>query len=152
MPNSRVELDTRVMDRIMRNLDGNAADAIRAIAFSLEAKTKQQIRALQAIDTGAMVNSVYTRTYKGAGQDGSNTSEGQVHSKVRGLNPDAEVEQLPVPRGPHEAFVGPSVKYAIAVHYGTGRMSGRPFLQNAVNDITRELENGFRNVVTDGER
>lgn len=152
MPNSRVEVDTRVMDRIMRNAPGNAADTVRAIAFSIEAKAKQQIRALRAIDTGAMVNSVYTRTHKGAAQDGSDTSEGQVHSKVRGLNPDAEVEQLPVPRGPHEAFVGPSVKYAIAVHYGTGRMSGRPFLQNAVNDVVRDLERSFGNVATDGER
>lgn len=152
MPNTRIEVDTTVIDRILRNAGANAEAGVRKIAFSLEGKTKRQIRAVRAIDTGALINSVYTRTYRGAAQDGTNTSEGQVQARVRSLNRSAELEQLPVPRGPHEAFVGPSVKYALHVHYGTTRRSGRPFLRNAVDEIGRELQDAFRDVATDGQR
>lgn len=152
MANPNVIVDTTVMNRILRNLKGNTADAVRAVAFSVEGKAKEQIKSLNAIDTGAMLNSVYTRTFKSAHSEGRASSEGAIASRVKALNKDAVMESLPIPRGEHEAFVGPSVEYAISVHYGDARRSGRPYLQNAVNDIGRDMERHFRNVVTDGQR
>ena len=152
MANPHVKVDTSVIDRILRNLDGNTSEAVRAVAFSVEAKAKEQIRVLRAIDTGAMLNSVYTRTAKSAYSGGRASSDGAVAARVKALNKDAKIEELPIPRGEHEAFVGPSVEYAIAVHYGDNRRSGRPYLQNAVNDVGRDMERHFRDVVTDGQR
>lgn len=149
MPNTRVEVDTTVLDRILRQLDGNVDKGVRSLAFSVEARAKAQIRLMRAIDTGALLNSVYTRTKKGAYSEGAAASEQAVHARVRALRPGVELEQLPIPRQ-HEAFVGPSVRYAISVHYGDTRRSGRPYLQQAVNDIGREMEQHFRDVVTGG--
>lgn len=144
-----VQVDTRVMDRIMRNMPGNAEDSVRAVAFAVEAKAKEQIRVLRAIDTGALQNSVYTRTAAGTHSAGRSSSWAQVAARIKSLRPSAQADELPIPRGRYEAYVGPSVNYAIAVHYGDARRGGRPFLENAVRDVADDLERHFRNVVTD---
>jgi hypothetical protein len=143
-------VDTRVLDSILLRLPGNAADNVRAVAFSVEAKAKEQIRVLRAIDTGAMQNSVYTRTAAGTYAEGRASSWGQIAGRIKALRRDAVADELPIPRGSLEAYVGPSVEYAIAVHYGDARRSGRPFLENAVQSVGRELASYFRDTVTGG--
>jgi len=145
MPRSNVEIDTTRMDRIIRNLDGNVADNVRAIAFNIEGKSKVNA----PIDTGALRASHYTNTYDGAKQNGSSTSEAQIANTVSGMN-EAEFVPLPQPANDHEAYVGPSVNYAIDVHYGTTRMTGRAFLADAVAAAENELEAAGRRICTDG--
>jgi hypothetical protein len=152
MANPRVKVDTTVLDRILRNIPGNTSKAVRSVAFEVEGHAKEQIKDLDAIDTGAMLNSVYTRTTKSAYSETRATSEAAIAARVKRLRPEAVITPLPIPRGEHEAFVGPSVEYAIAVHYGDARRSGRPYLQNAVDDVGRDMERHFRDVVTDGKR
>ena len=143
---SSTQLDTHVLDRIIAHLDGNVADNVRAIAFNVEGKSKVNA----PVDTSALRNSHYTRTYRGAAQNGGNTSEAQIAATVQGLNSGAEFVPLPVPANDHEAYVGPSVDYAIDVHFGTTRMTGRPYLADAVRDATDELEAAGRRICTDG--
>jgi hypothetical protein len=145
MPRSNIEVDTTRLDRILRNLPGNVADNVRAIAFNVEGKSKVNA----PVDTGALRASHYTKTYDGAQQNGSSASEAQIANTVRGMN-EAEFVPLPTPANANEAYVGPSVNYAIDVHYGTTRMTGRPYLADAVRDAENELEAAGRRICTDG--
>lgn len=78
-----------------------ASAVLRKTAYDIEADAKQLIQAYDAVDTGAMLNSVST-TIAGDGRNGVMTAE-----------------------------IGPTVEYAIYVHEGTSRMPGRPFLTDA---------------------
>lgn len=150
MPRSDVEVDTTRLDRILANLDGNVADNLAAVGFSVEAKAKVNIQRMHAIDTGALLNSVYTRTASGQRQNNRNTSFGAIESEVHGRNPDALTVELPAPESNHTVHVGPSVNYAIDVHGGTTRMVGRPFLAQAVRDVESELAEAMGDAITDG--
>lgn len=130
MPTS---LDTRVLDDIIRNLPGNRRDAIAKVAFSLEARTKINIRDMGAVDTGALLNSVAVSMQ-------GNSDVDAAMAEARARNPDAEVSPLPVPGDDHTAYVGPTVGYATEVHFGTGTMPGRPYLLQAVQDVADEFK------------
>lgn len=117
-----VELDTRVLDAIIKNLGGNVADAVAKAALSIEGRAKVKA----PVDTGALRASIYTST-----QNGDTSSAG--------TNP------LPVPTDDHTAYVGPSVEYGLFVEIGTVRRAGTPYLQPAV----RETEDEFRKLLAD---
>jgi HK97 gp10 family phage protein len=51
-----VKLDTKRLDQIVRNLDGNTERAIKRIAFQVEGYAKT----LAPVDTGALRNSINT--------------------------------------------------------------------------------------------
>lgn len=135
---SNTQLDTRVLDDIIRNLPGNRREAIRKVAFSLEARTKINIRDMEAVDTGALLNSVGVSM-----QGGGDVDTAMAEAKAR--NPDAELTPLPVPSDDHTAYVGPTVGYAAEVHFGTGTMPGRPYLLQAVQEVADE----FRQAIGD---
>ena len=140
----RVEVDTSRLNRILRNLNDNTGKATRATAFVIEAKAKQNIQTMQAIDTGSLLNSIYTRTSSGAYESGQ-----RVASVPPIPNNEAERQELPRPKS-NEATVGPSVNYGIYVELGANGVSPRPYLAQAVRDTTNELASHFEDVVTDG--
>lgn len=144
---TQVQVDTTVLDNILKQLGNNRELAVRTVAFAVEGLAKEQIRILRAIDTGAMQNSVYTRTAKGTFVEGKQSSWGQIAARIRARRPSAQADELPAPRE-GEAIVGPSVEYALSVHYGGGRRGGRPFLENAVREAGRGMAEHFRRVVT----
>ncbi len=147
----RLDVDTRRLNRILRNLGGNTAQAVRKIAFRVEAKAKVNIQQHGLIDTGAMVNSVYTSTNQGAFADGAQTAGAPGADR----NPEAISVPLPSPTNGNTAFVGPSVHYAIYHELGTHKMQARPYLGPAVESVASEVERNpemFREVVTDGSR
>ncbi|GEP38886.1 hypothetical protein NPS01_25490 [Nocardioides psychrotolerans] len=78
-----------------------ASAVLRRTAFAIEADAKALIVAMDAVDTGDMLNSVTTEI-TGDGRSGSMSAE-----------------------------VGPTVDYGIYVHEGTSVMAGRPYLANA---------------------
>jgi hypothetical protein len=135
---TRTELDTKVLDAIIKNLGGNVANAVAKGAFTVEAKTKINIQQMEAIDTGALLNGTSTSLMRGGTmQDGI--------AEARTRNPDATIIELPIPRDDHTAYVGPVVEYGPEVHFGNTRMAGRPFLSKAV----RETEDEFRKLLAD---
>lgn len=137
----KTQLDTRVLDGILKQAEPNARDAVMKAAFSIEAHAKVNIQQMDAIDTGALLNSVYTSVQ---GQ-----SNGQAAmSQAQALNPDAETVPLPVPNGPLKAHIGPSMEYSADVHFGTDTMPGRPYLLDAVTQVEREFAGMFKKVVT----
>lgn len=139
MPNSVVEVDTSRLDRILRNLEGNIEEALSAVGFSVEGKAKNNA----PVDTGALRNSIYTRAY-------SRDGESMARAMVRAANPQAEITPLPAPESRNVVHVGPSVNYALYVEFGTNRMGARPFLSQAVRDVTDEMAAAMGDAVTDG--
>ena len=127
------EIDTGRLNEILGNLGPNTQDAVRATAFTIEAKAK--VRA--PVDTGALRNSIYTRV-------------GRTPSQMPVVTGDAARAELPEPNEDTTAHVGPSVEYALYVELGTHRMAAQPFLGPAVNDATDELARNMGRAVTNG--
>lgn len=138
-----VTVDTSRLNRILRDLDDNTHDAVRAVAFAVQGIAQ----AKTAFDTGALRNSIYTRI---GNEDGYNAAAAAAKAK----NPDVETAPLPTPKNDTTAHVGPCVEYGIYQEFGTRYMRGRPFMVPAINQVADDLErnasNGpFRRVVTD---
>jgi HK97 gp10 family phage protein len=140
---ARVTVDTRRINQIIANLEGNTHDYVRAVAFAVEGVAKVNTPK----DTHALENSVYTRV-------GSEDGGPQAHAEARQRNPDAVLVELPRPKNETTAHVGPGVDYGLAQEFGTRTQAGQPFLIPAVQEVTRQMERGFmsqaRKVVTDG--
>jgi hypothetical protein len=142
----QVTVDTGRLTRILRNLGGNTRDAVRKLAFRVEAEAKvNAARNFHGTDdkpnTGALMNSIYVHM-----------SGGDSPPDVSNLNPDAISVPLPTPGNTTTAHVGPSVHYAIYQELGTHKMVARPYLAPAVETVASELERNpelFRGVVTD---
>ncbi len=133
-------IDTDRLNQILENLPGNRDQNVRAVAFAIERKAKVKA----PLDTGALRNSIYVRTSKGA------FSDGQPIAGLPDVVGNPVREELPqVNEG--EAAIGPSVEYGIWLELGTGRMSARPYLGPAVNSSASEMQQAMTNVVTDGE-
>lgn len=133
MPTSfRVDLDTKVLDGIIKHLGGNVAEAVAKVGFAIEARAK--IKA--PVDTGALRASIYTSLH-----EGGRASEAMGEARAR--RPEVVTDALPVPRDSHTAYVGPSVEYGIAIELGSTRRPGTPYLQPAV----RETEDEFRKLL-----
>ena len=124
-------LDTRELDRIIREMDGNKNKVARMLAFELEAEAKK--RAPRR--TSAMSNSIYTVTKE---SDGYSSASGAAKQ----MNPQAETEPHPTPTGNVLANVGPCVNYAEHVETGTSRMAARPFLIPATETVSRKVNDG----------
>ena len=128
MPNRTgifTSVDTRRLNDILRTLPGDAEDAVRSTAFSVEAKAKQKA----PVDTGALRASIYTRTHN-------------TNASARGDH------DLPRPKDKFTAHVGPSMEYAPHVELGTSTQAAQPYLVPAVREVEGELAGFFRRVVT----
>lgn len=129
---SDIKLDTRELDRIMKNLSINRDQMIRKIAFEVEAQAKQNA----PVDTSAMRNSIYTVT---AQQDGYGAASGAAV----GANPKVATAPHPPPAN-GAAHVGPCVEYAGYVELGTSKMAAQPFLVPAVEQVGNEYNDGSK--------
>lgn len=130
MPNT--SLDTRVLDAIIKNSNGNVAQAVAKAGFAIEGRAK--INA--PVDTGALRASIYTSVKEGT----------QRPAPFTGANYVA----LPTPPDNTTVYVGPSVEYAAAVHFGTHDMEGRPFLLEALRATENDFRGMVRTAVTNG--
>lgn len=107
-----------------------AAQALMAGAFVLEGEAKNNIQRMKAIDTGFMLNSVYSTSRP---EDNFSGAE----AKAKAKNADADL--LPQVRvGKAQAAVCVGAKYANHIEYGTARMVGRPFLRQAAQTHSDE--------------
>lgn len=130
---SSVTIDTRALNDILKNLDGNVADAVAKAGFAVEARAK--IKA--PVDTGALQASIYTSLKKGGAGD-------TAMAAARARNPEVNVDALPTPPNDHTAYIGPSVEYGQDVELGTNSRPGTPYLQPAM----RETEAEFRELLS----
>lgn len=125
------KLDTKELDRIMKDLDKNKEDIGRAAAFEIEAGAKMRA----PVDTSALQNSIYTVTKK---EDGY--AEAIVAAKSK--NKTAKFSRHPKPTGDTIANVGPAVEYAEYQEFGTSKMAAHPFLFPAVEAFFQKFNSG----------
>ena len=114
---TKVTTDTRRLNNLIARSGMNNANFLKAIGFAVEALAKIK----SPIDTGALRNSIYTRT---------------PTSNEQNLNTTEEL-----PRPPNDSvYVGPSVEYAIYQELGTRSMEAQPSMIPALREIERQLE------------
>lgn len=96
-------------DRVRGDVAGALDEAIRKIAFDIEAASKMAITDNQQIDTGFMRNSVYTHV-KGQGVGGGTGSGQFINSEGQLVKRESA---SPADLGDADAIVGVGAVYAI---------------------------------------
>ncbi len=131
---NEVIIDTKEVDRIMKNLGMSRDQIVRTIAIDIEAEAKQ----LAPYETTALRNSIYTETSKESGF-------AKADSEAKGANSEVTTIQHPKPE---EGFanVGPCVNYAEWVELpGNVLKAGqRPYLTPAVEHVSQKFNSGER--------
>ena len=135
-----ITLDTRVLDRMIRETGGNVAEAVAKTAISVEARAKVKVQQMDAIDTGALLSSIYTELKGRSDYD-------RARAEARARRPGVVTDALPQPQNDHTAHVGPSVEYGAAVEFGSRNMPGRPFLLEAVRQTERDFRENLSKAV-----
>lgn len=113
------------LDELASAMGGNeVASALLAGALVLEAEAKQNVQRMKAIDTGFMLNSIYSATAAESGYD-----KARSDAKERSSDGEMFPEYKP-PKAAAAVCVG--AEYGMYVEYGTVRMPARPFMRQAV--------------------
>lgn len=127
---------------------------IRAAAFACEAEAKKNIRNIDAIDTGNLVNSVYVAIGHDDRRPVRLARAGQVFSKKQGriIQVDEDNLAYPLPRpdpAKFEALVAVAAAYGEHVEYGTVRMAARPYMAPAAKTVRKKLRETARRILRD---
>lgn len=133
---SNVTLDTRELDRILRDSKLKAQQVINKLAFKVEARAKM----LAPVDTGALRASIYTNTPGKSGFSGSIIGLAKRGKKSPRIM-TREVEELPAAEE-GSAIVGSPMSYAAPVEFGTHKMGSRPYLRPAVQTVVSQFNAG----------
>lgn len=99
-------------------------------AHDVEARSKALIRANHQIDTGNMVNGVYTVT----------ASEGSTYPG--GATKDL-ADPAPAPEDEYTAYVGYAAGYSPYQNYGTRFQPARPFVEPAVDEVQASINDAL---------
>ncbi len=118
-----VEIDTRRLNQILRELPGNARSAVATIAHEVEAKAKVSMGTEKHGESYA-VGGVAPHQASAPGEAPAIDTGNLVNS--------IQVELT----GPAAAVVYTNVEYAPYLEFGTIDMEPRPFLQPAVDAVT----------------
>lgn len=148
----RITLDTKVLDRIIRNTDNIRRDTIETTARTVEDIAKKNVQGnaaggLKAVDTGSLVNSIYV-TFSWQSQSIPDLKD-KVRSPKTGRIVNIGERRAEIPRPPASssqdvARIGPSVDYGIYVELGTTRMSARPYMRNSIEKVEDDMRRQLR--------
>lgn len=125
-----------VTGRLKKGFNEIAQAAITKIVFDGEATAKQAVTDYNAIDTGALKNSIYAITPEAS-------TYATARSAALSARPDAEVfPQLDLggAGGTAVGALAVGVAYAVYVNFGTAFMPARPFWTRAVDQITETFK------------
>lgn len=148
----RMELDTTVLDGIIKHLDSNVAEAVAKVAFAVEGRAK--INA--PVDTGALRASIYT-SLKGSNRFDDAKTKAIARSNRRNgagrvqLLENGDFAPLPIPKSDAVAYVGPSVEYGAAVELGSVKRGGTPYLLPAMRQVENEMRKELSKAVSNGK-
>lgn len=127
-----IKLDTREMDRIIKQSGLKARQVVKRLAFKVEGSAKMRAKLV----TGALRNSIYTVA------DGYDGYE-RAASSAKAANPKVQTSPIPKPSDKDVAHVGPCVDYGAYVEFGTSRGApSQPYLYPAIEEITSEFNSG----------
>lgn len=127
-----------------------ADKAVRAAAIAILEEAQANVRSVGAIDTGAMLNSIYVETSKTAGSERAQavakavSAGGKPGIKSKKPAKPSMAIPTPIPAKPGQAKVAVAVEYGVYIEMGvkaskTGDHPPRPFLHPAVETVRREI-------------
>lgn len=120
---------SRLTSRLAELQDALGGDevgnALLAGAFVLEAEAKQNVERMRAVDTGFLLNSIYSTVGARAGGHGDAVSAAKSRNQRAEMLPEVRLNAA-------EAAVAAGAEYAVHIEYGTARMPARPFMRQAV--------------------
>lgn len=117
------------MPRVQASIRSAGLRTLRDGADQILRQAKRRIVQYDAIDTGNMLNSGYIRTADYDGWPSTTMFPGM---------------RLPAPRGQFEIHVNFAASYSRWVHDGTVARDGRPFLQDAVEEVIPFIRTRFQ--------
>lgn len=129
------KLDTKDLDRIIKDADTNADKIVRRLAFKGAGYAKQNA----PVATSALVNSIYVVTNKS--DDYASASGKAMGAAWKKAGEIRETEPHPKPDN-GEARFGPCVNYAEYQEYGTSKMAAHPFMTPAFEKLRKEFQDG----------
>lgn len=136
-------LDDRKLQELIAKSPDLVDQAIRATAQDVRGKAVGNIQSMDAIDTGATMNSVFVKDNKTNGYS-------EAASKAQGARPDSEpVDGTPEAPGPMTAYVSAATNYAIWIELGSSRNQTppKPFLSQATETADTSFEKYIRKVL-----
>lgn len=113
------------LPKIARAAPARAQTVVDKYAHLIQREAQRQIQVMQAIDTGAMLNSAYVATRR-------HSAYAKAMAAAKATRPQAPVLPGVRPTRDLEAIIAFAVRYAIYVHDGSKGRSGRPFLLQAM--------------------
>ena len=119
---AKVKVDMH-LDHVMMRVEGATDEALHAIALQVEGTAKRNIVSNDQIDTGFMLNSIYTES-----QDGS------TFSQTWGGPPGMKAQRARLPRLFSAALVHVSAMYAIFQEMMD------PFLRPAAQEVAGQVK------------
>lgn len=126
---SSYTLNTTILDKLIKSVDGNVTEAVMKAAFMVEGRAKLK----SPVDTGALKASIYVSMKRG-----SKGNEAMAAARAR--RPEAITTPLPTPRDELTAYIGPSVEYGQEVELGSSTRSGTPYLQPALRETEADIK------------
>ena len=122
---------------VIRTKDEAIAKALEMMGLQAESYTKLNLRAVGAVDTGLLRNSITHAVSGGptaiSSYSADKPKKGQKSSGSYGGSIGSEREEA--------VYVGTNVEYAPYIEYGTSRNKGpRPYLKPAINDHIEEYK------------
>lgn len=140
---TRVQKNTAILNKIRKELPERTEELVVKMGMDMEHAFALEARR----DTNAMAESVYTQTNHGAYKNGSPTSVASVKARALALNPDAEIEESPVPGNRTTAYVKPIVKYFIWQEFGSARgITGSFAMHKARKTVQNKLRVEYKDI------
>lgn len=115
-------------------------NVITKTAFDLQGDAKSRIIEQGAVDTGSLLNSIYSET---PGNSNYSWATGQAKRD----NPAAGIVPRIAPANDMQAIVGVGVEHGVYVEYGAAHMPARPFMTPAAEAIRPVFENAMRRLL-----
>lgn len=117
-------------------------ESLKEAAFEIENRTKENIRKVDAIDTGNLLNSVYVSIPGDDRRPQKLAVSGEFFSVKQNRNVKVKADNLgertPLPSG-NQITVGVAAAYGIYVEFGTRRMAARPYFFPAVESVRGDM-------------
>jgi phage gpG-like protein len=127
----RIDIDTKRLNQILRDMPGNADTAVHKIAFEIEGKAKVSM-------AGEKSGRIY-EVSPGVAHQASAPGEAPAIDTGNLVN-SIQTEMI----GKATAMVFTNTEYAYDLEFGAAHLAPRPFLQPAVSAVTSAVEHDPR--------
>lgn len=146
---SEVRIDTSGLNLAKIAISAAVGKTTRALAFAVQEQAVENIRDIGAVDTGALLNSIYVETegqnQRPQSRTASMNAAASIGRKSGKASPNGDEPIQGEPVTGHTARVASCVEHGIYVEMGvtgsaTGDHAGRPFLIPAAHEVQSKAE------------